>query len=90
MPSDAIGTERSNAVYRIIGLVYVATIYPFVAGIGFIGGFVAMIIDVVMRLLTDDGYDGTIWDWGERLFMWPLNQLTYIVLNDPDSFQWTP
>lgn len=88
--SDTVGSERTTAIYRIVGVVYLMTIYPFVAGIGGIGGMVAMVLDVVMQLLTDSRYDGTLYEWGERLFMWPLNQLLYIVLNDPDSFQWLP
>lgn len=90
MPAAALGSERSSAIYRLVGVVYLVTIHPFVLIIGVVGGIVALVLDLVWGLLFDDGADGTLSDWGERLFYWPLNQLTWVIVGDPDSFQWLP
>lgn len=90
MPSDYIGRQRSQSVYRLIGLVYIVTIWPIVATVGAIGGLVALLLDVLMGLLFDGDADGMLSDFGTRLFWWPVDQLTWVFVGKPDSFQWLP
>jgi len=93
MPGDALGTERSTGVYQLIGLVYLFTIYPFVALIGVIGGAVYMIVDVLLKLIFDSGASSNtaagVPSFGQRLFMWPLDQVIWIITGD-GSFPWLP
>lgn len=90
MPSEYIGRKRSQSLYRLIGLVYIVTIWPIVATVGMAGGLVALLLDVLMGLLFDSDADGMLSRLGERLLYWPLNQLTWVFVHDPDSFQWLP
>lgn len=92
MPSEYLGSQRSTALYQLLGLVYAVTIYPFVLAIGLIGGLVGMVVDVVMGLLFNRGLDrgdSTITDWAMRLFMWPIDQLKWIVTGS-GSFPFLP
>lgn len=90
MPSQYIGTRRSESIYRLIGVVYLVTLWPLVALVGLLGGLVALLLDVIMGLLFDKGASGRLTEVGELLFNWPLDQLTWVVINEPSDFRWLP
>lgn len=79
-----------TAIWQLVGLVYLFTLYPIVATIGFIGGLVFMVVDVLSKLILGDPLsDGFIREWGMRLFMWPIDQLKWIITGD-ESFPFFP
>lgn len=93
MPGDTIGQQRSTGIYQLIGLVFLVTIYPFVALIGLIGGLVYMVVDVLLKLIFDSGASSNtaagVPSFGQRLFMWPIDQIKWIATGD-GSFPWLP
>lgn len=94
MPSNYIGSGRSQAVYRLLfALVHVLTsgiilmVQFLLAILAFAGVF---LIDGAMQLVLGDGLDdqsrknATIW------WRWPIKQLSWMAFRDPDQFPWLP
>lgn len=94
MPAETLGRERSRAVYRLLGLVYLFTLFPIVLTIGLVGGIVFMIGDVVVGLISNDGLSATsgmgLAGFAARLYRWPLDQLGYILVGNPSTFRFLP
>lgn len=90
MPSQYIGERRSESIYRLIGVVYLVTLWPFVSIVGMLGGLVVILLDVIMGLLFNRTAGGRLRDVGKLLFNWPLDQLTWVVVNKPRDFRWLP
>lgn len=82
MVSKYIGGQRSTAVWQLLGLVYLVTLYPIVLGIGLVGGLISMLAHVIYGLLfnsTVSRGDSALTDWSMRLFLWPIDQLKWII-----------
>lgn len=85
-------SARSEAVWRLLGLVYLVTIFPLVALIGSVAALVYMLVDVVLQLLT--GGEGLTTgsgraSWLSRLYEWGIAQAEYIFFGT-GSFQFLP
>lgn len=78
-----IGNNRSEAVWQLVGLVYLLTVYPVVLTIGLIGGLIYMLGDVLAKLVMDKpAGSSSLKSWSMRLFQWPINQLQWIATGD--------
>jgi len=86
MLSDTIGMNRSKAIYQLLGLVYLVTIFPFVLAIGVIGGLVWMVTDVLKGVLFNSRAANQtaagVPAFGARLFEWPIMQFKWIFKGD--------
>lgn len=72
---------RSTATFQLLGLVYLVTIYPFVALVGLAGGLLFMVTDVTLKLIRGQGASANSsaeTKWAMRLFNWPIDQLRWI------------
>lgn len=78
--------ERMTAVWRILGLVYLVTIYPFIAGIVILGALLFMVVDVPLQLLRGDGASssGMLSNIGMRAFNYPVDQAKFVILGEGD------
>jgi len=78
--------NRTTAIGQLIGLVYLVTIYPVVLTIGAVGGLVFMVIDVLKKLIQNEPAMGgnVVTGWGMRLWMWPVDQVVWIVNGEGD------
>lgn len=94
MPAESIGRERSRAGYRLLGLVYLVTLYPFVLAIGLLGGLIFMIGDLVVGLFKNEGLSASsgrgFAGIAARLYRWPLDQLGYVLVGEPETFRFLP
>jgi len=74
---------RLDAIFRIVlAIVFTVTIWPFVVAVGLIGGLVFAVVDLVLQLIYGGRGatgGGIVTGWGQRLFWWPIDQLTYII-----------
>lgn len=88
----SIGRQRSQAVYRILGLIYLFTLWPIVSIIGMIAGVIFAVIDILWQLATNSSGFGMmgIGGFASRLFRWPLDQLGYILIGQPATFRFVP
>jgi hypothetical protein len=75
---------RTEAVLRVLGLVYLVTIWPIVALIGAAAGFVYMVIDVILQFAYNtEAYDTSTGGFHAallRVFWWPVRQGKWIIL----------
>lgn len=84
----APSNNRIDAVFRLVLLlVWTWTVWPIISAIGLIGGLFLFIVDFISQLfsggqgLSTSGTGGGMFGrWAYRLFLWPLGQLSYIVL----------
>lgn len=87
-------SPRLDAVFRVLLLIYLFTIFPIVLLIGLIAGIIFMVIDVLLQLIRgDEGYnrfDNTLTNWLQSIFFWPLEQLKYIIGTDTTGFPILP
>lgn len=88
------GGARENALWRLIGVIYAVTIYPFVVMIGAAAGALYFVLEIASgivlgrRLSATDG--GGIAGVLTRLFRWPIKQIKWLVLGEPDRFPLWP
>lgn len=75
--------NRTEAVWRVLGLVYFVVIGWIVLTIAGIAAIIWMVVDVLMQLVTGrEGWSGStsgaggflkrIWDWGHGQLNWVL------------------
>jgi hypothetical protein len=81
---------RKNALYRLVGLLYFVLIGWAVAALGVIAGLVYMVVDVVLQLIYGGDGLGSSGDILARLYNWPVDQLRYIYIGEPESFPMKP
>lgn len=89
-----LNSNRMQAIYRLLGLVWLALVTPILLAVGAVAGFIFMVVDVLWQLLT--GNQGLMASsgsgassWLVRLYEWPLAQAEYIFLGK-DSWMWLP
>lgn len=99
MPSEAIGQERSQAIYRLIAALLAFTIAAPVLAILFlvaaVAGLIILFADVIMGLIRDETWSGGMArQWAERLFAWPFDMIWWIKSGETTSrergFPWLP
>ncbi|EMA45240.1 hypothetical protein [Halobiforma nitratireducens] len=89
-----VGDARGQALFRLLAVVYAVTLWPFVLAIGLLAGGLYMVLDVLSRLIWGSGVDASqlrgVAGWLTRIMRWPIDQLRYILLGEPDRFPATP
>lgn len=95
MPSNYIGRNRSNGLYRIIlGFIIVSTagVYPLaLIAIGVIAAVIYHVVDVVLQVLFNSNglSDSGPWGFLRDLYKWPLAQLSWFFFGGRE-FPWLP
>lgn len=76
-----------QAVWRLVGLVYLFTIGWILLSIASAAAFIYMVIDVILQLVT--GGSGLSGGWLARIYDWGIGQVQWVFLGR-GSFPWTP
>lgn len=76
-----------EAVWRLLGLLYLVTIWPIVMTVGGLAALVWMVIDVVLQLVTGgSGLSGGsgIMAWPRRLYEYGYDQAVWVLFGSGD------
>jgi hypothetical protein len=92
MLGDSLGENRAQGLYRltffVANILSGGLIIALVGLLGGLGGILWMLVDVIIGLVLDDGFE-----WGEgtvmALWMWPIDMSAWMLFGDRD-FPWFP